>query len=95
MRNPFREQPPREEPIGEVFVQYGRYNGLMPAHSEAYTEGYQFWKKFYVSDRDVLKDHDGYVYLFGMHHKRENLFYYSNIYDPLRNKIEAKNKTKA
>lgn len=72
-----------ENYIGEVYLKHYSYYGL---------NYWWEWQKFKSSNRDYSRDHDDYVCIFGKCHKRDYLFYYDELYKPLRKKIERKNR---
>ena len=42
-------------------------------------------------EKDTGIRHDGYTEIFEIFHKKENIFYYNDIYSPLRDKIIKRN----
>jgi len=89
----------KEENVGEVYVSYitEPFYHKMPAHrkankilSELYPEDKRsyFWETF--KESEVGESHDGFIEINHLFHKKENVFYYDDIYDSLRKKISKR-----
>ena len=80
--------------IGEVLI--GTYfnsfaNVDFPVHELKNASGIH--KRFIkFTKNDVKEGHDGFIKIFNFWNKRENVFYYDAVYNPLRAKIEKENK---
>ena len=90
-----RTKPKEKTPpyIGEVYYKRcsSYYGGSMAAHNtDSY--GYDYQLDFVpFRERDTKNSHDGYIEILGMFHKKENVFYYDDIYTPLKKKIIKRN----
>jgi len=79
--------------IGEVYCIYSSYD-YIPVHQveNLYPNYMTFnWLKFRETDINRNISHDNFLCIFGKHHKQENIVFYDDIYQPLRNIIINKN----
>ena len=79
--------------LGEVYMANASsyYGGSKAAHIKS-PDGFDYCFKFEkFKESNIGKTHDGYLEIFGIFHKKENIFYYNDIYSPLRDKIIKRN----
>ena len=80
----------KKEPVpvvGEVYAISTGY-GIYPIHDVTGIQGYPVWIEF--AAHQATDGHDGFIKIRGTFHKRENVFFYTDVYTPLREKIQNK-----
>jgi hypothetical protein len=86
------KQTPYEPFVGEVYVRRGGMYGKDIAAHQAINEENPFfvWRMFKGSEYEYTKNHDGFLCICGVMHKKENVLWYSDVYKPLKEAIERR-----
>lgn len=87
-----------EQPIGEVAVIYSSPGVTFPAHSEIDPAYHKELRLLHFTRADMGPSHDDFIEILGRCHKKENVIFYDDIYNPARAKIKnrfAKKEDKA
>ncbi len=88
-----KKEKEEEKVIGEFLAahtnQYGNH-GIFPAHSVPVGTYFQ-WYDFRICDRDIYKDHDGYICIRNKFFKQEDVLFHKVVaFDSFKKSIEKK-----
>ena len=82
-----------ERVIGEVYCYYTNCTGETPAHVEYVYDDFKPYYRFVTfneSHVDWNRNHDDFFCIRGHFHKKENIVFYNDVYQPMRDAITKK-----